>query len=199
MDAQKQYETFVSSIHSKEHVERYRRLNVPINDGKGRTPIDKTDDEEFARLRKLASSYCLQTATCEEMERIARCLVASCFFFGDERWDTATEKGGVWVCRGTLGSRLPLDRWEELKVFLDRGLKFVVRMAEGSREMREKDIWVGSSRDSLTQGCFRMEVCFEVVGNEMKDRKVVIELLMENGKGQWPISGFPRVIVGRKE
>jgi hypothetical protein len=171
---------------------------VDIDDGKGKTPIDKTDDEEFERLRKLASSYCLQAATRKEMERIARCLVASCFFFGDERWDAATERGGVWVCRGTLGSRLPLDRWEELKGFLDRGLKFVVRM-EDSTEMTEKEISVGSSGDSLTQGYFRMDVCFEVVGKEMKDRKVVIELLMENWEGQWPISGFPRVIVGSKE
>ncbi|KAF8533394.1 acyl transferase/acyl hydrolase/lysophospholipase, partial [Trichophaea hybrida] len=81
MNAQKQYETFVSSIRSGEAVGRYRRLYVDIDDGKGKTPIDKVDDQEFERMTKLARSYCYQTATRHEMEKIARYLVASCFFF----------------------------------------------------------------------------------------------------------------------
>ncbi|KAF8538268.1 acyl transferase/acyl hydrolase/lysophospholipase, partial [Trichophaea hybrida] len=159
VNAQKQYETFISSIRSSKTAGRYRRLDIDIDDGKGKTPIDKADDQEFERMVKLARNYCHQTATREEMKRIARCLVASCFFFGDERWDAAMESRGVWVCRGTIRSRLPLDRWEQLMGFLNRGLKFVVRM-EDSREMREKEILVNSSQDSQTQGWFSKEICF---------------------------------------
>ena len=169
---------------------------MEIDDGKGKTPLDKADTAEIERLHKMADRYCRDAKTNEMMEEIARRLVASCFFFTDERWEE--DARGVWVYHGTLGSRLPFDRWGKLKSFLNKGLKFMVRMG-GSRDVW-KEINVKSSADSVTDGWFSMGVDFEVAKEELRNRILTITMVLESkkgGKNEWEISGFPRVFAGR--
>lgn len=196
MNAQKQYEQFIFALRPPILAGKYWRLNVEIGDGKGKTPIDKVNTEEIQRLAELATKYCQREKSRDEMERISKVLVASCFFFDNERWEAITEReDSVWVCRGVLATRLPVCRWNETQQYLDRGLNFIVRNRDGPRE---KEFEIRNSHDSLVEGCFRMDISFEVVKKEMKYREIVIALLIEDREGrleEWPISGFPRVIV----
>lgn len=137
LDCQREWNSFRSSIdHEPELLERCHRLNVALAD----EPPRLDDVSKIAALKSEAANFFAAKTTREEVQRIARQLVASLFYFVLlERQDTEGGVGRSWS--GLLRCRLSPAMTKQFLNLTLRGPIFRVVQGQGKgRDGQDTDL-----------------------------------------------------------
>ncbi|KAF2680909.1 FabD/lysophospholipase-like protein [Lentithecium fluviatile CBS 122367] len=185
-----------------EHLNRYRRINLPLDFAPQMDQVDEIEKYEEHVRRHLRHIH-------HEIQGIAHHLIASCFYFRFEK-ENLHWKNGSWTCKGHIECRLPPGDQ------ISKGFgELLQKLSQSIRSERVK----GMNR-TLPGLCFCVtemhlnrndvhELTQDVI-DEMKDSgrfgmppfsititseaaETNIFMLLHSGEGgQIPIGGFPR-------